>query len=277
MDFWSFVLFALGFLLLSGLGVIAALFFLGRRLFLSWKNPYKRATDSLQRLSHTSVPFLKEFTHHPLFYQWLRTEGKQNQAVLPVLFCAADEHTREHIFSLLPKHEQRNLHIALKKKRGFTDEDINQTVMNVRRYMEQEYQHPEKQLDLSFYTLYFYDEYSTALTYIQNYKKSVNPALRGTIDNIVTSVLHSIPYYRERRMYEEKHKFEMFLTKDLPEMLSLISQLPPAQRHEKEEELAAFLKEFQQEAEEAENSMYSSVEHALNVKMRAAKEKFYTN
>jgi hypothetical protein len=60
-------------------------------------------------------------------------------------------------------------------------------------------------------------------------------------------------------------------------MLSLISQLPPAQRHEKEEELAAFLKEFQQEAEEAENSMYSSVEHALNVKMRAAKEKFYTN
>jgi hypothetical protein len=68
----------------------------------------------------------------------------------------------------------------------------------------------------------------------------------------------------------------VFLTKDIPDMLALISQLPPSGRVEKEEELILFLQEFQQEVEEAETSMFSSVERELNVKMRAAKRKFHT-
>ncbi|MBO9131033.1 DUF3974 domain-containing protein [Bacillus sp. 165] len=277
MDFLSLILVVLGFFLLSGLAVMVAMFFFGRKLFLSWKKPYRKAIDSLERLSHSSVPFLKEFTNHSLFYEWLRKERKQHQDVLPVLFCLSEERTRERIFLLLPKQEQRKLHVALKQKKSITNEDIEKVTASVQSYMEEEYKHPTKQLDFSFYTLYFYEDYAAALTYIQNYTKSINPALRETIDNIVVSALHSIPYYRERRMYEEKHKFEMFLTKDLPDMLSLISQLPPSQRHEKEAELGVFLKEFQQEAEQAKNSMYSSVENALNVKLRATKEKFYKN
>jgi hypothetical protein len=277
MSFISILLTVLGILLLLGLGTMVALFFVGRRLYLSWRKPYKRAIDSLQRLSHTSLPFLQEFTHHPLFRQWLRAEGKRDMQALTVLFCATDNSTKGYILSSLPKYEQKKLHTRIKQKRNFTKEDVERTVATVRSYMDNEYHHPAKKLDLSFYSLYFYEDYRDALSYIQNCKKLVNPTLQDTIDDIVVSVLHSIPYYRSRRMYEQQHKFETFLTKDLPDMIELISQLPPSQRQEKEKELGLFLKEFQLEFEEAENSMYSSVENALNVKMRAAKEKFHKN
>lgn len=277
MSFLSILLTVLGILLLLGLGTVTGLFFVGRKLYLSWRKPYKRAIDSLSRMSHTSVPFLQEFTHHPLFRQWLRVNGKQDLQALTVLFCATDNSTKGYILSSLPQHEQKKLHMKIKQKKSFTAEDVEKAVSKVRGYIENEYQHPTKKLDLSFYTLYFHEDYAEALKYIQNYKKSVNPLLQETIDDIATAVLHSIPYYRSRRMYEQQHKFEMFLTKDLPDMLGLISQLPPPQRQEKEKELAVFLKQFQQEFEEAENSMYLSVENALQVKMRAAKEKFYKN
>ncbi|MFX3624452.1 MAG: DUF3974 domain-containing protein [Ectobacillus sp.] len=277
MEFLSFLLYVLGFIVLFGIGAAIALFFLGRKLFLSWRKPYKKANDSLQRLAHAAHPFLDEFTRHPLFRQWLRTDARQELPVLTVLFCAADQQTKNYILSSLPKYEQKRLHATVKQKRKFTNEDVNYAVSAVRAYMDDEYHHPGKKHDLSFYKLYFYDDYAQAISYIENRKRAVTPALGKTIDDIIALVLQNIPYYRERRMYEQTHKFEMLLTKDLPEMLELISQLPPAKRQEKENELALYLADFRQELEEAENSMYSSVNHALNVKMRATKEKFYTN
>ncbi len=42
-------------------------------------------------------------------------------------------------------------------------------------------------------------------------------------------------------MFEQQHKLETFLMKDLTAMLSLVVQLPPSQRPEKEEELKIYL------------------------------------
>ena len=46
-------------------------------------------------------------------------------------------------------------------------------------------------------------------------------------------------------MFEQQHKLETFLMKDLTTMLSLVVQLPPSQRPEKEEELKIYLENFQ--------------------------------
>ncbi len=45
-------------------------------------------------------------------------------------------------------------------------------------------------------------------------------------------------------MFEQQHKLETFLMKDLTAMLSLVVQLPPSQRPEKEEELKIYLENF---------------------------------
>ena len=45
-------------------------------------------------------------------------------------------------------------------------------------------------------------------------------------------------------MFEQQHKLETFLMKDLIAMLSLVVQLPPSQRPEKEE-LKIYLQNFQ--------------------------------
>ncbi|GAA3331792.1 hypothetical protein GCM10020331_089760 [Ectobacillus funiculus] len=87
--------------------------------------------------------------------------------------------------------------------------------------------------------------------------------MQEAITDIAASVLSGIPYYKERRMYEQQHKFEVFfLTKDLPDMLTLISNLPPAQRKEKEQELTVYLQEFQEEI----NSSHAALEQELKVK-----------
>jgi len=273
MSILTFILFVLGGLLLFGLSAAAFLLFIGRRLFLSWKEPYKRATESLKRLSGPSLSFLQEFSQHPSLYQWTRNEGNREPAALYALFCAADDSTRDRMLASLTKQEQKRLRTALKRKKKFLPQELDDAKVAVRRYMEKEYQNPLRKSSLSFYKLYFYEEYGQALQHIEHYKKAVNPAMQEAITDIAVSVLSSIPYYKERRMYEQQHKFEVFLTKDLPDMLTLISNLPPAQRKEKEEELTAYLQEFQEEI----NGSHAALERELNVKMRAAKEKFHAN
>ena len=83
-----------------------------------------------------------------------------------------------------------------------------------------------------------------------------------------------MPYYQEQRMFEQQHKLETFLMKDLTAMLSLVVQLPPSQRPEKEEELKIYLENFQKEMEVVERDIRDSIDHDLNVKMRALTEKF---
>lgn len=264
-------------LVVIGLGAVVAAIVLGRKIYYSWKKPYKRATESLQRVSNSTIPYLNEFTRNSLFRQWMQSNGMRDVATLTVLFSASDDATKGYIISSLSKDEQKKLHSIVRHKRSFTKEDVENTVSVLHDYMEEEYYHPTKKHDLSFYRIFFYDEYDAVLSEIQHYKKVVNITLQHTIDEIVTSVMQSIPYYRANKMYEQQHKYEMFLTKDLPSMLELISQLPPAQRLGKEQELAVFLKEFQETLQQEEQSIYESVEDALNVKIRTAREKLYQN
>ena len=273
MSILTFILLVLGGLLLLGLGTAAFLVFIGKRMFLSWKEPYKRATESLMRLSGPSLSFLQEFSQQPSLYQWVRNEANREPAALYALFCAADDSAKDRIFASLTKPEQKRLRTALKRKKKFSQQELDDAKYTVRRYMEKEYQNPLRKSSLSFYKLYFYEEYGQALQHIEHYKKAVNPVMQEAITDIAASVLSSIPYYKERRMYEQQHKFEVFLTKDLPDMLTLISNLPPAQRKEKEQELTVYLQEFQEEI----NSSHAALEQELNVKMRAAKEKFHAN
>ena len=131
-----------------------------------------------------------------------------------------------------------------KTTKKLTNEDIDIATMKVKDFLRQESQQTVKPTDLSFYKLYFYDRYPDALNTIQAYKRSINPSLQRTVDDITISVLNALPYYQEQRMFEQQHKLETFLMKDLTAMLSLVVQLPPSQRPEKEEELKILLAKF---------------------------------
>lgn len=274
MDFFEFILLLIGIFLILGLTAAGLLVYFGRKFFLSWTKPYRRGTDSIQQLSHQSTPFLQEFTKHPLFYRWARTEGEKEQQVLTVLFCAANERTKERVFSALPKNRQKKLHIVAKTTKSITSEDVDVAVMKVKDFLRQEAQQSPKQTDLSFYKLYFYDRYPNALKEIERYRRSMSPSLQKTIDEVTTSVLHALPYYQENRLFEQQHKLETFLMKDLVAMLSLVAQIPSSQRSAKEDELAVYLTNFQKEMEEVEQNIQNAVDYDLQVKMKAAKEKF---
>ncbi len=107
MSFIQTVLLLLGTLLLIAFTVVVLVVYFGRKLYFSWTKPYKRAQDSLDKISNKSIPFLQEFTQHPLFYRWIRTEGKKEQNTLNTLFCASGQRTREQVFSMLPKEKQK--------------------------------------------------------------------------------------------------------------------------------------------------------------------------
>ncbi|MFJ8526448.1 DUF3974 domain-containing protein [Bacillus sp. NPDC094106] len=274
MSFIKMALILIGTLLLVGFTIVVSLVYFGRKFYLSWVKPYKRAHESIEKLSNKATPFLQEFTQHPLFYRWIRTEGKKEQKALNTLFCAADQRTREQVFSMLPKDKQKKVHVMAKATKKVTTEDIDVAVIKVKDFLRQESQQSSKPTDLSFYKLYFYDRYPDELNTIQAYKRSINPSLQRTVDEITISVLNALPYYQEQRMFEQQHKLETFLMKDLIAMLSLVVQLPPSQRPEKEEELKIYLQNFQKAMEAVERDIRDSIDHDLNVKMRAAKEKF---
>ncbi|MDH2888325.1 DUF3974 domain-containing protein [Bacillus cytotoxicus] len=274
MGFIKMVLLLIGTLLLIGFTIVVLLVYFGRKLYLSWAKPYKRAHESIEKLSNKSTPFLQEFTQHPLFYRWIRTEGKKEQKAFNTLFCVANQRTREQVFSMLPKDRQKKVHSMAKSTKKITNEDMGIAVMKVKEFLRQEAQQSIKPTDLSFYQLYFYDCYPDALKTIQAYKRSITPSLQRTVDEITISVLQALPYYQEQRMFEQQHKLETFLMKDLIDMLSLVAQLPPSQRLEKEEELKMYLQNFQKEMEAVERDIRDSIDYDLNVKMRAATEKF---
>ncbi|AWC28694.1 DUF3974 domain-containing protein [Bacillus cytotoxicus] len=274
MGFIKMVLLLIGTLLLIGFTIVVLLVYFGRKLYLSWAKPYKRAHESIEKLSNKSTPFLQEFTQHPLFYRWIRTEGKKEQKAFNTLFCVANQRTREQVFSMLPKDRQKKVHSMAKSTKKITNEDMDIAVMKVKEFLRQEAQQSIKPTDLSFYQLYFYDRYPDALKTIQAYKRSITPSLQRTVDEITISVLQALPYYQEQRMFEQQHKLETFLMKDLIDMLSLVAQLPPSQRLEKEEELKMYLQNFQKEMEAVERDIRDSIDYDLNVKMRAATEKF---
>lgn len=108
MSFIQGVLLLLGSLLLIAFTVVVLVVYFGRKLYFSWTKPYKRAQDSIEKLSNKSTPFLQEFTQHPLFYRWIRTEGKKEQHTLNTLFCTSGQRTREQAFSMLPKENRKS-------------------------------------------------------------------------------------------------------------------------------------------------------------------------
>ena len=140
--------------------------------------------------------------------------------------------------------------------------------MKVKDFLRQEARQTVKPTDLSFYKLYFYDRYPDALNTIQAYKRSINPSLQRTVDDITISVLNALPYYQEQRMFEQQHKLETFLMKDLTAMLSLVVQLPPSQRPREGRRIENLLGKFPKEMEVVERDIRDSIDHDLNVKMR---------
>ena len=178
MSFIQTVLLLLGTLLLIAFTVVVLVVYFGRKLYFSWTKPYKRAQDSLDKISNKSITFLQEFTQHPLFYRWIRTEGKKEQNTLNTLFCASGQRTREQVFSMLPKEKQKKVHVMAKTTKKLTNEDIDVAAMKVKDFLRQEAQQTVKPTDLSFYKLYFYDRYPDALNTIQAYKRSINPSLQ---------------------------------------------------------------------------------------------------
>ncbi|YAR63623.1 DUF3974 domain-containing protein [Bacillus cytotoxicus] len=62
MGFIKMVLLLIGTLLLIGFTIVVLLVYFGRKRYLSWAKPYKRAHESIEKLSNKSTPFLQEFT-----------------------------------------------------------------------------------------------------------------------------------------------------------------------------------------------------------------------
>lgn len=79
MSFIQGVLLLLGSLLLIAFTVVVLVVYFGRKLYFSWTKPYKRAQDSIEKLSNKSTPFLQEFTQDPLFIAGFVQKGKKNK------------------------------------------------------------------------------------------------------------------------------------------------------------------------------------------------------
>ena len=79
MSFIQTVLVLLGTLLLIAFTVVVLVVYFGRKLYFSWTKPYKRAHDSLDKLSNKSLPFLQNL-HNTLSFivGFVRKERKNN-------------------------------------------------------------------------------------------------------------------------------------------------------------------------------------------------------
>ena len=117
MSFIQTVLLLLGTLLLIAFTVVVLVVYFGRKLYFSWTKPYKRAQDSLDKISNKSIPFLQEFTQHPLFYRWIRTEGKKEQNTLNTLFCASGQRTRASLLDVTERKAEK-VHVMAKLRKS---------------------------------------------------------------------------------------------------------------------------------------------------------------
>jgi hypothetical protein len=269
-------LFILGVLFVLGIVSVVTVALVGRKLYVSWKKPYKDALQSFDQLPIRSRSFIEAFVEHPIFGEWFKRNGRNQLDTLAVAYCASDERKRMKIMERLPKETKRRLHQHLKQMKQITQEDAMETANVFKEYMQKGLENPTKNIDMDFYTLYFHDEYAPALKIIQQNIRYVNATLRDKIEQVVSTILRSVPYYKERRMYEQTHKLETVLMKDLPGMLQILSQFSPSQRLEKESELEAYLQEFSKDLQQTEDKINADIEQQLVVKMRATTEKFRT-
>ena len=133
MSFIQTVLVLLGTLLLIAFTVVVLVVYFGRKLYFSWTKPYKRAHDSLDKLSNKSLPFLQEFTQHPLFYRWIRTEGKKEQHTLNTL-SVHRVNVRESKYSRCYRKKNRKSTCNGKTTKKLTNEDIDVAAMKVKDF-----------------------------------------------------------------------------------------------------------------------------------------------
>ncbi|GGE82837.1 DUF3974 domain-containing protein [Priestia taiwanensis] len=269
-------LFILGFLFVLGVVAVITVAVLGRKFYLSWKKPYKEAIESFNHLPAPSRSFIEAFVQHRTFGDWFQRRGKYELDTLAIAYCASDERKRVKIMEHLPKHTKRQFHHQLKRTKQLTQEEVIDASRIFKEYMKRELENPHQKVELGLYALYFHEEYGPALHRIQHHSRHLNKNLREKIEQIVEVSLRNIPYYKERRMYEHTHKLETVLTKDLPEMLELMTQFSPSQRAEKEKELEAYLHAFSKELQQSEEKVSADINQQLVIKMRATTEKFKT-
>lgn len=108
MSFIQTVLLLLGTLLLIAFTVVVLVVYFGRKLYFSWTKPYKRAHDSLEKLSNKSLPFLQEFTQHPLFYRWIRTEEKRATYIKHSFLCIEPTYERASILNVTERKTEKS-------------------------------------------------------------------------------------------------------------------------------------------------------------------------
>ena len=113
MSFIQTVLLLLGTLFLIAFTVVVLVVYFGRKLYFSWTKPYKRAHDSLDKLSNKSLPFLQEFTQHPLFYRWIRTEGKRTTYIKHAFLCIGSTYERTSILNVTERKTEK-VHVMAK-------------------------------------------------------------------------------------------------------------------------------------------------------------------
>ncbi len=109
MSFIQTVLLLLGTLFLIAFTVVVLVVYFGRKLYFSWTKPYKRAHDSLDKLSNKSLPFLQEFTQHPLFLS-LDSYGRKERTtyIKHAFLCIGSTYERASILNVTERKTEKS-------------------------------------------------------------------------------------------------------------------------------------------------------------------------
>ena len=107
MSFIQTVLVLLGTLLLIAFTVVVLVVYFGRKLYFSWTKPYKRAHDSLDKLSNKSLPFLQEFTQHPLFIVDSYGRKERTTYIKHSFLCIGSTYERASILDVTERKQKK--------------------------------------------------------------------------------------------------------------------------------------------------------------------------
>ena len=116
-EFHSNCIITTRYIVLIAFTVVVLVVYFGRKLYFSWTKPYKRAHDSLDKLSNKSLPFLQEFTQHPLFYRWIRTEGKRTTYIKYAFLCIRSTYERASILNVTERKTEK-VHVMAKRRKS---------------------------------------------------------------------------------------------------------------------------------------------------------------
>ena len=131
MSFIQTVLLLLGTLLLIAFTVVVLVVYFGRKLYFSWTKPYKRAHDSLEKLSNKSLPFLQNLHNIHSFIAGFARKEKRATYIKHSFLCIEPTYERASILNVTERKTEK-VHVMAKTTKKLTNEDIDVAAIKVK-------------------------------------------------------------------------------------------------------------------------------------------------